>query len=176
MSPQKPDLAAIIRRVPNFPKPGILFYDISTVLADPFAWRLAVDEMDRLVDGFHPDLIAGIRSRGFLFASALAYRSGRGLVMVRKVGKLPGAVVSHSYDLEYGSDTLQVSEGLIPPGSKVVLVDDLIATGGTARAAVQLLGKVGAQVVGAAFFIELEGLEGMSRIGVRGRSLLKLSG
>lgn len=176
MSSKKPDLAAIIRRVPNFPKPGILFYDISTVLADPVAWRHAVDEMDRLVDAFHPDLVAGIESRGFLFAAALAYRSGRGLVMVRKVGKLPGAVVSHSYDLEYGSDTLQVSEGLVPQGARVVLVDDLIATGGTARAAVQLLGKVGAEVVGAAFFIELEGLEGMNRLGVRGRALLKLAG
>jgi adenine phosphoribosyltransferase len=171
-----PDLAAVVRRVPDFPKPGILFYDISTVLADPVAWRAAVDRMDRIVDAFHPDLVAGIESRGFLFASALAYRSGRGLVMIRKVGKLPGAVVSHSYDLEYGSDTLQVSEGLVRPGARTVLVDDLIATGGTARAAVALLGKVGAEVVGAAFFIELPGLGGMQRLGVPARSLLELEG
>jgi adenine phosphoribosyltransferase len=176
MTAAKLDLAAVIRRVPNFPKPGILFYDISTVLADPVAWRAAVDRMDRLVDHWQPDILAGIESRGFLFAAALAYRAGRGLVMVRKLGKLPGAVVSHSYDLEYGSDTLQVSEGLVPPGARTVLVDDLIATGGTAKAAVTLLGKVGADVVGAAFFIELEGLGGMERLGIPARALLRLQG
>jgi adenine phosphoribosyltransferase len=176
MSAAKLDLANIVRRIPNFPKPGILFYDISTVLADPVAWRAAVDRMDRLVDPWQPDVLAGIESRGFLFAAALAYRSGRGLVMVRKLGKLPGAVVSHSYDLEYGSDTLQVSEGLLAPGTRTVLVDDLIATGGTAKAAVTLLQKVGAEVVGAAFFIELQDLGGVERLGVPARSLLHLQG
>lgn len=176
MTAAKLDLAAVIRRVPNFPKPGILFYDISTVLADPLAWRAAVDRMDRLVDHWQPDVLAGIESRGFLFAAAIAYRSGRGLVMVRKLGKLPGAVVSHSYDLEYGSDTLQVGEGLLPRGARTVLVDDLIATGGTAKAAVTLLGKVGGEVVGGAFFIELKGLGGVERLGVPARSLLQLDG
>ncbi|MEZ5825432.1 MAG: adenine phosphoribosyltransferase [Geminicoccaceae bacterium] len=166
------DLDSHIRRIPDFPKPGILFYDISTLLQHADAWRTATERMSDLVADLKPDLVAGIESRGFLLAAPISIRLGLGMVMVRKVGKLPGTVVSHSYDLEYGSDTLQISDGLVPRGARVVLVDDLIATGGTARAAVTLLRKVGADVVGAAFMIELDGLGGVPKLGTEARCLL----
>ncbi|HEX6013484.1 MAG TPA: adenine phosphoribosyltransferase, partial [Geminicoccaceae bacterium] len=140
------DLRAHIRQIPDFPKPGILFYDISTLLAHAGAWRETVDRVADAVRAYRPDLLAAIESRGFIFAAPVAYKLGVGFTMVRKVGKLPGTVVSHDYDLEYGSDTLQVADGLVPAGSRVVLIDDLLATGGTARATIQLLRKVGAEV------------------------------
>ena len=154
------DLKAHIRQIPDFPKPGILFYDISTLLAHAEAWRETVDRVADAVRAYRPDVLAAIESRGFIFAGPVAYKLGIGFTMVRKVGKLPGEVVSHAYDLEYGSDTLQVAEGLIPPGSRVVLIDDLLATGGTAQAAVELVRKLGAEVAGAVFLIELMGLKG----------------
>lgn len=166
------DLDKHIRRIPDFPKPGILFYDISTLLDHPKAWAASVDSMAELVASFKPDLVAGIESRGFLFAAPVSIKLGLGMLMIRKVGKLPGTVVSHSYELEYGSDTLQLSDGLVKKGARVAIVDDLIATGGTAAASVTLLQKVGAEVVGAAFLIELVGLGGAARMGVPvGRSL-----
>ncbi len=168
------DLAARIRRIPDFPKPGILFYDISTLLIDPRAWRTTIERMAELARSFAPDVLAAIESRGFLLAAPLALELNAGFVMVRKVGKLPGTVVSHSYDLEYGSDTLQLADGLIRPGSRALVVDDLIATGGTAAATVELLRKVGADVVGAIFLIELAGLEGMQKLPVPARALLRL--
>ena len=170
------DLKAHIRQIPDFPKPGILFYDISTLLAHGPAWRETVDRVADAVRAYRPDLLAAIESRGFIFAAPVAYQLNIGFTMVRKVGKLPGAVVSHAYDLEYGSDTLQVAEGLIPAGSRVVLIDDLLATGGTAQAAVELIRKVGADVVGAAFLIELMGLKGRSRLSVPMTTLLGYEG
>jgi adenine phosphoribosyltransferase len=167
------DLARHIRQIPDFPKPGILFYDISTLLAHAEAWREAVDRMAEATAAQAPTLLAGIESRGFIFAAPVAARLGLGWVMVRKVGKLPGAVISHSYDLEYGSDTLQIAEGIVPPGARVVLIDDLIATGGTAHASIELLRKVQAEPVGAVFLIELEGLDGVARLGVPAVSLLR---
>ena len=167
------DLSSYIRQIPDFPKPGILFYDISTLLADAVAWRAAVDRMAEATAAQAPTLLAGIESRGFIFAAPVAARLGLGWVMVRKVGKLPGAVISHSYDLEYGSDTLQIAEGIVPPGARVVLIDDLIATGGTARAAIALLRKVEADPVGAVFLIELEGLDGVAQLGAPAVSLLR---
>ena len=152
------DLKAHIRQIPDFPKPGILFYDISTLLAHPAAWRETVARLAEAATPYQPDLLAAIESRGFIFAAPLAHELGLGFVMIRKVGKLPGAVISHAYDLEYGSDTLQVADGLVPEGARVVLVDDLVATGGTAQASVELLRKVGAEVTGAVFLIELLGL------------------
>ncbi|HFA59669.1 MAG TPA: adenine phosphoribosyltransferase [Rhodospirillales bacterium] len=167
------DLAERIRKIPGFPKPGILFYDISTILIDPEAWRETVDRMAKAAEGFAPQCLAAIESRGFLLAAPLALRLGVGFVMVRKLGKLPGTVVSHSYDLEYGSDTLQLADGLIEPGTRTLVVDDLIATGGTARATVELLEKVGAEVVGALFLIELLGLGGRDRLGVASSAILQ---
>ncbi len=167
------ELAARIRKIPDFPKPGILFYDISTLLIDPEAWRETIGRLAEAARAFRPEVLAAIESRGFLLAAPLALELGVGFVMVRKVGKLPGTVISHSYDLEYGSDTLQLADGLIRRGSRALVVDDLIATGGTAAAAVELLRKVGAEVVGALFLIELEGLEGLARLPVPGRSILR---
>ena len=170
------DLKAHIRQIPDFPKPGILFYDISTLLNHPEAWRAAVERMSEAASAYRPAMLAAIESRGFIFAAPLAYRLGLGFVMIRKVGKLPGAVISHAYDLEYGSDTLQVAEGLIRPGTRIVLIDDLIATGGTAKASVQLLKKVGAEVAGAVFLIELLGLKGRQGLGVPSTTLLAYEG
>jgi len=170
------DLKAHIRQVPDFPKPGILFYDISTLLNHAEAWRATVERMGEAASAFRPDLLAAVESRGFIFAAPIAYRLGLGFALIRKVGKLPGAVVSHAYDLEYGSDTLQVSDGLIPRGARVVLIDDLIATGGTAMASVQLLRKVGAEVAGAVFLIELLGLKGRAGLGVPSTTLLAYEG
>ena len=166
------DLDQHIRRIPDFPKPGILFYDISTLLDNPQAWATSVDRMAAKVEEFKPDLVAGIESRGFLFAAPVSIKLGIGMLMIRKVGKLPGTVVSHSYELEYGSDTLQLSDGLVQKGARVAIIDDLIATGGTAAATVTLLHKVGAVVVGAAFLIELEGLGGAAKMGVPVERLL----
>jgi adenine phosphoribosyltransferase len=169
------DLDARIRRIPDFPKPGILFFDISTLLADAPAWREAIERLAEAAAAYRPGMLAGIESRGFVFAAPLALRLGLGLVMIRKLGKLPGAVVSHAYDLEYGSDTLQIAEGVVPPGTRVVLIDDLIATGGTAAASAELLRKVGAVPVGAVFLIELNGLRGIARLGVPATPLLRLA-
>lgn len=128
--------------------------------------------MAETVAAFKPDLVAGIESRGFLFAAPVSIRLGTGMLMIRKIGKLPGTVVSHSYELEYGSDTLQLSDGLVKRGARVVIIDDLIATGGTAAASVTLLRKVGAEVAGAAFLIELDGLGGAAKMGVPVERLL----
>lgn len=152
-----------IREVPDFPKPGILFYDISTLLADPDAWQVTMGRMAKVAAPRLPDVLAGIESRGFLVAAPLALKLGLGFVMVRKKGKLPGATVRHEYALEYGTDTVEVQEGAVLPGQRVVILDDLLATGGTLNAASELLGKMGANVVGAACIIELSFLKGRER-------------
>ena len=170
------DIARHIRTVPNFPKPGILFYDISTLLANHVAYRAAIEQMGKRAAAYRPDVLVGIESRGFIFAAPLALHMDRGFVMVRKLGKLPGAVVSHAYDLEYGSDTVQIVADLIPKGARAVLIDDLIATGGTAEASIQLLRKVGAEPVGAVFLIELDGLGGRDRLSVPVETVLAYSG
>jgi adenine phosphoribosyltransferase len=150
--------------VPDFPKPGILFYDISTLLANAAAWQETVRRLSAAVAQHRPDMLAGIESRGFLVTAPLAYQLGLGFIMVRKKGKLPGSTVPYTYDLEYGSDTLEVQSDAVRPGQRVVLLDDLLATGGTMRAAAALLRKVGAQVVGAAVLVELAFLNGRSKI------------
>jgi adenine phosphoribosyltransferase len=170
------DLKAHIRTIPDFPKPGILFYDISTLLGHAEAWRETVDRLADAVRAYRPDMLAAIESRGFIFAAPVAYKLGIAFTMVRKVGKLPGAVISHAYDLEYGSDTLQVADGLIARGSRVVIMDDLLATGGTADASVQLIKKIGAEVAGAVFLIELMGLKGRARINVPMTTLIGYEG
>jgi adenine phosphoribosyltransferase len=160
------DLKDHIRSIPDFPKPGILFYDISTLLAHPQAWQTTVERLADAVRPLQADLLIGIESRGFLVAAPLAYALGSGFAMVRKKGKLPGKTVRFTYDLEYGSDTIEIQEDAIARGQRVVVVDDLIATGGTAEAAIALVTQQGGSVVGAACIIELTFLNGRSRIPV----------
>jgi len=160
------DLKDHIRAVPDFPKPGILFYDVSTLLAHPDAWQVALGRLARIVSKYQPDVLAGIESRGFLVAAPLAEKLGIGFCMVRKPGKLPGETISHEYDLEYGSDTLQIQRDAIAPGQRVVVLDDLLATGGTLGASLALFDKVGAKVVGAACIIELTFLNGRDKVDV----------
>ena len=155
-----------IRSIPDFPKPGILFYDISTLLAHPKAWHATIEQMAEAVKKHQPDVLAGIESRGFLLAAPLALALGTGFVMLRKQGKLPGITVRHTYALEYGTDTIEVQADLVKPGQTVVVLDDLLATGGTAAAAVELCRKVGATVKGAAFIIELAFLNGRKKLDV----------
>jgi adenine phosphoribosyltransferase len=156
------DLKPHIRTVPDFPKPGILFYDISTLLAHPAAWRACVDQLAAAGRPHAPDLVT----------APLALELGCGFAMVRKAGKLPGATRPHTYDLEYGTDTIEVQDGIIPPGSRVVVMDDLLATGGTLAAAIALTREIGAEVVAATCIIELSFLEGRKRIDVPFSSIL----
>lgn len=167
------DIAQHIRTVPDFPKPGILFYDISTLLAHPGAWRSCVDQLTEVCRDWNPDILVGIESRGFLTAAPLALELGLGFAMVRKQGKLPGQTVSHVYELEYGTDTVEIQADAIAKGQRVVVLDDLMATGGTMSAAVDLIRKVGGEVVGVACIIELDGLGGADEIDVPFHSLVK---
>ena len=160
------DLKDHIREVPDFPKPGILFYDISTLLENAAAWRATVERLAEAVGPHQPDRLIGIESRGFLVAAPLAHQLGCGFSMVRKEGKLPGATIAHSYELEYGTDTVEIQAEAITPGLKVVVLDDLLATGGTMSCAISLLRKVGADVRGAACIIELGFLNGRDKIDV----------
>jgi len=155
-----------IRGIPDFPKPGILFYDISTLLAHPGAWRETVHLLTEALGDSKPDLLVGIESRGFLVAAPLALALGCGFVMVRKGGKLPGPTIPYSYELEYGTDTIEIQADAIAPGQRVVVVDDLLATGGTLNAAIGLSRQVGAEVVGAACIIELSFLAGRAKLDV----------
>lgn len=149
-----------IATIPDFPKPGILFYDISTLLAHAGAWQYTCDALAKAVSAHRPDVLAGIESRGFLVAAPLALKLGLGFVMVRKQGKLPGETVPYTYDLEYGSDTIEIQKDAVKPGQRVVVLDDLLATGGTLRATTELLTRSGASVQGAACIIELNFLKG----------------
>lgn len=160
------DIKDHIRSIPDFPKPGINFYDISTLLAHADAWQVTMGRLAKVVGGWRPDVLAGIESRGFLTAAPLALKLGCGFVMVRKKGKLPGETVQYTYDLEYGSDTIEIQKDAVAPGQRVVVLDDLLATGGTARAAVDLFRKVGAEVVGVAAIIELSFLHGRDKLDV----------
>jgi adenine phosphoribosyltransferase len=166
------DLKAHVRHVPDFPKPGILFYDISTLLINPEAWRETVHRLKVAIEPFKPHKLVGIESRGFLVSAPLAYLLGIGFVMVRKRGKLPGEVIRHQYDLEYGQDVVEVQADAIEPGERVVILDDLLATGGTMGAAIQLLRQMGAEVVAGAAIIELNFLAGRARLDVPFTSIL----
>ena len=154
------DIREHIRGIPDFPKPGILFYDISTLIGHADAWQAAIDQLAEVVNPLHPDILAGVEARGFLIAAPLAIKLGVGLVMVRKAGKLPGKTISHEYDLEYGTDILEIQADAVRKGSRVALLDDLLATGGTMNAAAKLFEKVGANVVGSTCIIELTFLRG----------------
>ena len=160
------DLKDHIASIPDFPKPGINFYDISPLLAHPDAWSVAMSRMAKAVAPHCPDVLAGIESRGFLVAAPLALKLGCGFVMVRKKGKLPGKTIPHEYELEYGSDTIEIQEDAVQPGQRVVLLDDLLATGGTLAASVELFRKVGVEVTGAACIIELTFLKGRSKMDI----------
>ncbi len=166
------DLKEHIRSVPDFPKPGILFYDISTLLAHPKAWSTTVDRLAESVSPHRPDVLAGIESRGFLVAAPLALKLGLGFTMVRKKGKLPGKTIPFTYDLEYGTDTIEIQADAVAPGQRVVLLDDLLATGGTMCAAVELLRGAGADVRGASCIIELSFLKGRDRLDIPVETLI----
>lgn len=166
------DLKDHIRGIPDFPKAGILFYDISTLLRDADAWQVAMGRMAKAVRAYQPDLLAGIESRGFLIAAPLALKLGCGFIMLRKRNKLPGKTVGLTYDLEYGSDLIEVQADAVEPGQRVVIVDDLLATGGTMSAGIDLLRKVGAVVPAAATLIELTFLKGRARLDVPCESLV----
>lgn len=167
------DLAAVIRAIPDFPKPGILFRDISPLLESGPHFRRAVDLLASECDGLAPAKIAGLDARGFIFGAALAYRLGIGFVPVRKKGKLPFRTISHAYELEYGSAEFEIHCDSIVHGERVILVDDLLATGGTAGAALHLLRRLGADVLRALFVVELEDLGGRAHLAhVEVRSLM----
>jgi adenine phosphoribosyltransferase len=167
------DLKKHIRSIPDFPKPGILFYDISTLLAHPKAWHATIERLADALRPYKPDTLAGIESRGFLLAAPLAVALGTGFVMLRKQGKLPGTTVRHTYALEYGTDTIEIQQDAIKKGTRVALVDDLLATGGTMAAAVTLLESVGAVVPASACIIELTFLEGRKKLKTPVETLLK---
>lgn len=167
------DLKDHIRGIPDFPKPGILFYDISTLLRHEDAWQVAMGRMARAVRVFQPDLLAGIESRGFLIAAPLALKLGCGFVMLRKPGKLPGATIGLDYGLEYGTDRIEIQADAVKPGQRVVVVDDLLATGGTMAAGIKLLRQIGAEVPAAAALIELSFLKGRARLDVPVVSLMQ---
>ena len=166
------DLKDHIRGIPDFPKPGILFYDISTLLRHADAWQVAMGRMARAVLPYQPDLLAGIESRGCLIAAPLALKLGCGFVMLRKRGKLPGATAGLDYALEYGADRIEIQADAISPGQRVVVVDDLLATGGTLAAGIALLRAAGAEVPAAAAPIELTFLNGRARLDVPFQSLV----
>lgn len=160
------DLKALIRDIPDFPKPGIIFRDITTLLREPKGLKYVIDalvleceKLDTL-----PEYVIGIESRGFIFAPALAYHLDAGFIPVRKKGKLPAQVVSIEYELEYGTDVLEIHQDALPPSAKVMIVDDVIATGGTAKATADLLHQIGCQVVACGFIVELTGLGGREKL------------
>lgn len=171
------DLRQGIRSIPGFPKPGIVFRDISPVLENAALFRTSIDLLAAECAGLSPAKVVGLDARGFIFGAALAYRIGAGFVPVRKKGKLPSRTISHAYDLEYGSAELEIHSDSILPDERVILVDDLLATGGTANAALHLLGKLGAKVLRALFVIELGDLGGRKALApVEIRSLVSFSG
>lgn len=158
------ELKNLIRQVPDFPKPGINFYDITTLLKDPVGFKTVIDRLGDAFAGKPIHKVVGIEARGFIFGPALAYRLGAGFVPVRKPNKLPAQKTQVTYALEYGQDTLEIHTDAIEPGESVLVVDDLLATGGTARAAAELVQKLGGTVVGLGFVVELEFLHGRDRL------------
>ena len=173
------DLRSTIRSIPDYPKPGIVFRDITTLLGDARAFRRAVDEMVQPWAGMKIDKVAGIEARGFILGGAVAHQLSIGFVPVRKKGKLPWRTVAQDYELEYGTDTMEVHEDAFAPGENVLIIDDLIATGGTAFAAVKLIEKLGATTAGASFVVdlpELGGLQSLRAFGIRADALCSFEG
>lgn len=161
----------LIRTIPDYPKKGILFRDITTLIQDPLGLRLVIDGMTQRYLASNLDLVIGIEARGFILGGALAYTLGKGFVPIRKKGKLPGETVSLEYALEYGTDTIEIHKDAISPGQRVLIVDDLLATGGTAGAAAALVEKLGGQVVEMAFIVNLPDVGGEKRLTEKGYSL-----
>jgi len=173
------DLKTSIRTIPDYPKPGIMFRDITTLLGNPRAFRRSIDELVQPWAGTKIDKVAGIEARGFILGGAVAHQLSTGFVPIRKKGKLPHTKVSIAYSLEYGLDEMEMHEDAIAPGEKVILVDDLIATGGTAEAAVKLIRKIGASIVAACFIIDLPdlgGAEKLRKLDVPVRTLITFEG
>src|SRR5437867_2960818 len=158
------DLKKMIREVPDFPKKGILFYDITTLLKDKAGFRKVIDALTEHIRPLRPDVVLGIEARGFIFAPALAYNLGAGFAPIRKPNKLPAAAERISYELEYGMDTLEVHKDAVHAGARVVIADDLLATGGTSLAAARLVEKIGGKVEGLVFVVELDFLKGRERL------------
>ena len=158
------NLKKLIREVPDFPKPGILFYDITTLLKDPGGLKAVIDALKDRYGRSRVDLVLGVEARGFIFAPALAYALGAGFVPVRKPKKLPAATVREEYQLEYGTDSLEIHKDAIQPGQNVLIVDDLLATGGTAAAVARLVEKLGGKVTGLGFVVELDFLKGREKL------------
>ena len=172
-------LTAAIRSIPDYPKPGIMFRDITTLLGDAAAFRLAVDELVKPYQGLGVHKVAGIEARGFILGGALAHQLGAGFVPIRKKGKLPHQTVRMAYSLEYGTDEMEIHVDALQPGEKVILTDDLIATGGTAEGAVKLIRQLGAEIVSACFVIDLPELGGRKKLealGVEVRTLVEFDG
>jgi len=168
------DLARHIRPIPDFPKPGILFRDITPLLADVAAFAAAIDRLAEPWRGARLDAIAAVEARGFLFAGPLALELNAGLIPVRKPGKLPAETISYEYDLEYGRDRLEMHTGILQPGARVLVVDDVLATGGTAAACMRLVEAAGGTVAGGAFLVEIEALGGRDRLAPqRGETVLR---
>jgi adenine phosphoribosyltransferase len=159
------DLRARIREVPDFPKPGILFYDITTLLKVPEAFRAVVDQMAAQVADAKVDIVVGMESRGFIFSAPLAYQLHAGFVPVRKLGKLPAETIEVEYDLEYGTATLEIHKDAIKKGQRVLIVDDLLATGGTVMGTIELVRRLGGEVAGLSFMVELTALRGRDKLG-----------
>ncbi|HEY2887650.1 MAG TPA: adenine phosphoribosyltransferase [Candidatus Limnocylindrales bacterium] len=168
------ELRAKIREIPDFPKPGILFYDITTLLKDPVAYKESIDLMLAPWRDDKVDLVVGMESRGFIFSAPMAYLLNAGLVPVRKLGKLPAETITVEYALEYGSNTLEIHRDAIQPGQRVLVVDDLLATGGTVRGTIDLVERLQGEVIGLGFLVELEFLKGRDRLqGLRVESVVR---
>jgi adenine phosphoribosyltransferase len=158
------DLRKLIREVPDFPKPGILFYDITTLLKEPAAFREVIDRMAEQVQGTEIDVVVGMESRGFIFSAPIAYQLRAGFVPVRKLGKLPAETIEVEYALEYGTATLEIHRDAISEGQRVLIVDDLLATGGTVMGTIELVQRLGGQVAGLSFMVELSALRGREQL------------
>ena len=169
------DLKTHIRGIPDFPKPGILFYDISTLLRHAEAWKYALEALADKIKAYEPEILFGIESRGFLVAAPLAYQLGCGCAMIRKKEKLPGETIAYTYALEYGTDTIEIQADAASPGQRIVVLDDLLATGGTMAAAIDLLRRLNIDVRGAACIVELDFLKGRSKIDVPFDALVSYS-
>lgn len=168
------DITKLIRTIPNYPKEGIMFRDITTLLRDPAGFKSTIEILANKYKDAPIDYIAGIEARGFILGAALAYALGKGFIPVRKKGKLPGSTISQSYDLEYGSDIIEIHEDALHHGARVLLIDDLIATGGTAIGAITLIEKVGGKIHETAFVVDLPELNGAKRIEAMGHKVFAL--